>query len=134
MCGEPAMCGVDVGEFDKVAALRDREIASAARYQRLFREFIAAWMGPSEHAALRAELMAAAVVAAHNHVLRRWLREEAIDPVGEIGHAMARVVALFPPNEEASWKPGDETTLIVIHSRHPIHDVEAAVRQVIEQM
>ena len=59
----------------KVAALRDREIASVARYQRLFREFISDWMGDSaESASLRAELMAAAVVAAHNHVLRRWLR------------------------------------------------------------
>lgn len=58
-----------------VAALRDREIASVARYQRLFREFIADWMGdPTESASLRAELMAASVVAAHNHVLRRWLR------------------------------------------------------------
>ena len=32
-------------------ALRDREIASVARYQRLFREFIAGWMGdPAEPA------------------------------------------------------------------------------------
>ncbi|MGW7605637.1 TetR/AcrR family transcriptional regulator, partial [Streptomyces antimycoticus] len=40
----------------KVAALRDREIASVGRYQRLFREFIADWMGgPTEPASLRAE-------------------------------------------------------------------------------
>ncbi|MGP3943733.1 TetR/AcrR family transcriptional regulator [Streptomyces sp. 6N106] len=31
----------------KVAALRDREIVSVARYQRLFREFISNWMGDS---------------------------------------------------------------------------------------
>jgi AcrR family transcriptional regulator len=60
----------------KVDALRDREIASVARYQRLFREFIAQRSpdrtGPaSQQTELRAELMAAAVVAAHNHVLRR---------------------------------------------------------------
>src|SRR6266700_8185286 len=60
-----------------VPALRDREIATVARYQRLFREFIADWMGEvAEPAPLRAELMAASVVAAHNHVLRRWLRGE----------------------------------------------------------
>src|SRR5262245_26134634 len=68
-----------------VPALRDREIVSVARYQRLFREFIAGWMADtagadlSEPAPLRAELMAAAVVAAHNHVLRRWLRGESPD-------------------------------------------------------
>src|ERR1700760_3021860 len=55
-----------------VPALRDREITSVAAYQRLFREFIDDLMGdPGEEASLRAELMAAAVVAAHNHVLRR---------------------------------------------------------------
>lgn len=49
----------------KIDALRDREIASVARYQRLFREFISNWMGdPTESASLRAELMAAAVVSA----------------------------------------------------------------------
>src|ERR1700744_4625549 len=48
-----------------VPALRDREIASVARYQRLFREFIASWMADTvspdmgEPAPLRAELMAA---------------------------------------------------------------------------
>src|SRR3954471_17936268 len=51
----------------KVAALRDREIASVARYQRLFREFISNWLGDSnQSASLSSELMAASVVAAHN--------------------------------------------------------------------
>src|SRR5690348_16372242 len=68
-----------------VPALRDRVIASVARYQRLFREFIAGWMADAaEPGPLRAELMAAAVVAAHNHVLRRWLRGESPDPLREI--------------------------------------------------
>src|SRR5215469_13207836 len=76
-----------------VPALRDREIATVARYQRLFREFIAEWMGdPGEsgrpRTALRAELMAASVVAAHNHVLRRWLRGETQDPMRELDDAM----------------------------------------------
>jgi AcrR family transcriptional regulator len=80
----------------KVAALRDREIASVARYQRLFREFISDWMGdPTESASLRAELMAASVVAAHNHVLRRWLRAECPDPIDEVNEAMRQVIDLF---------------------------------------
>jgi AcrR family transcriptional regulator len=79
-----------------VPALRDREIASVARYQRLFREFIAGWMGdPGEPASLRAELMAAAVVAAHNHVLRRWLRGESPDPLAEVDQALGQVIELF---------------------------------------
>ena len=79
-----------------VPALRDREIATVARYQRLFREFIADWMGAAvEPALLRAELMAASVVAAHNHVLRRWLRAESADPVAELDAAMDLVISLF---------------------------------------
>ena len=79
-----------------VPALRDREIVSVARYQRLFREFIADWMADAtESAALRAELMAAAVVAVHNHVLRRWLRGESHDPVTEVNQALRQVINLF---------------------------------------
>jgi AcrR family transcriptional regulator len=91
-----------------VPALRDREIASAARYQRLFREFIADWMAdPREAASLRAELMAASVVAAHNHVLRRWLRGDSPDPVGEIDDAMSQVITLF-----AAPAGGTGTTIV----------------------
>jgi len=85
-----------------VPALRDREIASVARYQRLFREFIASWMadaaGPdlSGSALLQAELMASAVVVAHNHMLRRWLRGESPDPVSEVNEALRQVTGLSP--------------------------------------
>jgi AcrR family transcriptional regulator len=86
-----------------VPALRDREIAAVARYQRLFREFIADWMAdPREAAPLRAELMAAAVVAAHNHVLRRWLRGESPDPVREVDDALRLVIAVFTASAETA--------------------------------
>ena len=80
-----------------VPALRDREIATVARYQRLFREFIAGQISAeqAERAQLRAELMAASVVAAHNHVLRRWLRGESPDPMRELDDAMRNVSGLF---------------------------------------
>ena len=60
-----------------VPALRQREVASMQQYQRAFREFIRSWIGDPDDPLtdLRAELMAAAVVTAHNHVLRHWLRD-----------------------------------------------------------
>ena len=116
----------------KVAALRDREIASAARYQRLFREFIAEWMGPSEESALRAELMAAAVVASHNHVLRRWLRREATDPLVEIDAAMAQVVSLFSPADDVG-RVGDNTTVVILRTSQSVDDVAATVRHALHQ-
>ncbi|AXB41394.1 TetR/AcrR family transcriptional regulator [Amycolatopsis albispora] len=78
-----------------VPALRDREIAGTQQYKRLFREFLHNWLGGGEDTALRAELMAAAVVTAHNHVLRRWLRGLTEHPDAEFDTAMAEVLALF---------------------------------------
>jgi AcrR family transcriptional regulator len=83
----------------RVPALRDREIVSVARYQRLFREFIASWLGDGdERVSLRAEVMAAAMVAAHNHVLRRWLRGESPDPLAEVDESLGQVIALLATN------------------------------------
>jgi AcrR family transcriptional regulator len=79
-----------------VPALRDREITAVARYQRVFREYLAADADdPTEMTQLRAELAAASMVAAHNHVLRRWLRRETSDPLGELDRAMRQVTLLF---------------------------------------
>jgi AcrR family transcriptional regulator len=117
----------------KVAALRDREIASVARYQRLFREFIAEWMGgPTASASLRAELMAAAVVAAHNHVLRRWLRGESDDPVAEIDEAMREVLALFPTPGGPVGTTGGGTTVVAFRSGQDLDALLPSLRRVIE--
>ncbi|MET8638094.1 helix-turn-helix domain-containing protein [Streptomyces sp. NPDC004074] len=117
----------------KVAALRDREIASVARYQRLFREFIAEWMGdPTESASLRAELMAAAVVAAHNHVLRRWLRGEASDPVAEVDDAMREVLALFPASQSRSETGGGGTTVVAFRTEQDLDVLLPSLRRLVE--
>ncbi|MEE1941890.1 TetR family transcriptional regulator [Streptomyces sp. TRM 70361] len=71
----------------EVPTLREREIASVARYERLFTRYL---LGHFDESAghrdgdegldegldepLLAEVAASAVVTAHNHVLRRWLR------------------------------------------------------------
>jgi AcrR family transcriptional regulator len=119
-----------------VPALRDREIASVARYQRLFREFIASWMADpaqpdqGEPAALRAELMAAAVVAAHNHVLRRWLRGDSTDPVREVDEAMHQVIRLFTPRVTGSGADG--TTVLAFRTSQPVEAVLPAIRELLE--
>ncbi|WP_248963667.1 TetR/AcrR family transcriptional regulator [Sphaerisporangium perillae] len=92
----------------KVPALRHREIVSVARYQRLFREFVGDWLGDSPDAALRAELMAASVVAAHNQVLRGWLRANGgHDPFPALDHALQYVITTFR-HLERSRDDGDQ--------------------------
>ncbi len=65
----------------EVPALREHEIASVARYDRLFTRYLLGHFDEAAHRAgdddpLLAEVAASAVVAAHNHVLRRWLRAD----------------------------------------------------------
>ena len=110
-----------------VPALRDREIASVARYQRLFREFIAGWMGdPGEPASLRAELMAASVVAAHNHVLRRWLRGESPDPLAEVDQALGQVIDLFAGPDGGAV---DGTTIVAFRTGQDFDTLLPALRR-----
>lgn len=114
-----------------VPALRDREIVSVARYQRLFREHITDWMAePAQAAALRAELMAAAVVSAHNHVLRRWLRGDSTDPVREVDEAMRQVISLFTPRSADAGPNG--STVIAFRTSQPLDTLLPAIQHLIE--
>ena len=112
-----------------VPALRDREIVSVARYQRLFREFISEWMaGRAEYTPLQAELMAAAVVSAHNHVLRRWLRGESPDPVPEVDDALRQVISLFTPRVAE----GGAATLVAFRTNQPLESLIPAIQTLLE--
>jgi AcrR family transcriptional regulator len=78
-----------------VPSLRAREIAGQLAYQRAFREFIRTFLDDE----LGAELMAGAVVTAHNHVLRQWLRGRLDVAATEAAfdRAMGEATALFAP-------------------------------------
>lgn len=107
-------------------SLRDREIASAQQYRLLFKRFILHWLGDEPRAELQADLMAAAVVTAHNHVLRRWLREQSSDPVTEFDEAMGEVAAIYGRRATS-----DETTVVVLRSSA---DVEALLPRIREAL
>lgn len=99
-----------------VPPLRHRELASVHRYGRLFSRHLRDWLGDTDpQAALRAELTAAAVITAHNHVLRGWLRGEVEEP--RVALTAALDLALAPP----AGPPAD------------IEDVLAEVRRVLER-
>ncbi|UBU18582.1 TetR family transcriptional regulator [Nonomuraea gerenzanensis] len=113
----------------KVPALRDREIASVARYQRLFREFVGAWLGDSPDAGLRAELMAASVVSAHNQVLRGWLRAGGTyDPSGPLDHALGYVIATFRHLEQPQ-ETGEQVVVATFSRTASPQAVMAAIQQ-----
>ncbi|MBB4684279.1 TetR/AcrR family transcriptional regulator [Amycolatopsis jiangsuensis] len=109
-----------------VPALRAREIAGTQQYQRLFREFVHRWLGGGESTALRAELLAAAVVTAHNHVLRRWLRGQSTNPEAEFDAAMADTVAVFGTRAD---EPG--TTVIAFRTGKDLSAVLPGLRRLL---
>ncbi|MCC3769223.1 TetR family transcriptional regulator [Streptomyces sp. UNOC14_S4] len=85
----------------EVPALREREIASVARYERLFTRYLLGHFDERAHQhgdddPLLAEVAASAVVTAHNHVLRRWLRGGGEGDVEtQLDHAFAIVRETF---------------------------------------
>ena len=79
-----------------VQALRDREIASVSQYTRLFSSYLRRRLGDSAGAGLTAEVASAAIVAAHNHVLREWLRQGGEnDPFPALDQAFDWVLSRF---------------------------------------
>jgi AcrR family transcriptional regulator len=82
-----------------VTPLRDREIASVRRYERAFSKYLYDRFldGLGESAALlRADVIAASVVSAHNAVLREWLRSGGTpDPFPRLEQAFSWVAATF---------------------------------------
>ena len=75
--------------------------------------------------------MAAAVVAAHNHVLRRWLRGQSSDPVAEVDEAMREVLALFPA-PGSSLAPGGGTTVVAFRTGQDIDSLLPSLRRLVE--
>lgn len=106
-----------------VPALRDRESASVQRYLRLFRRHTREWLAAEPDGDLRAELLSSAVITAHNHVLRGWLRGEATDVAAEFDRALDWVLARAGTSARSR-----SATTVIVHRGSP--DVEQVVRDV----
>jgi AcrR family transcriptional regulator len=115
-----------------VPALRDREIAGSLQYHRVFREFIHDWMGGGEDTALRAELMAGAVVTAHNYVLRRWLRGLTSEPEAEFDAAMAVGLAPFSGANDGTGDSGT-SAVVVLRTDQDLDAVLPALRAALDR-
>lgn len=77
----------------RVPELRDRERAVVTRYQLAFAAFLRDRLPAAADRDLRADVLAAAVVAAHNSVLRSWLRAPGPGAAAALDDALAWVVS-----------------------------------------
>lgn len=79
-----------------VPELRAREIAWVQRYRVLFARYLHSRLDERPHGALEAEAMAGSFAAVHNHMLRRWLKDDlGPDPMAEFDSALAWLSSSF---------------------------------------
>ncbi|MER5207249.1 TetR family transcriptional regulator [Streptomyces sp. NPDC002825] len=113
--GSPAVSVERYRLTREVPTLREREIASVARYERLFTRYLLGHFDERDHHdgnddPLLAEVAASAVVTAHNHVLRRWLRAGGEGDVeAQLDHAFAIVRETFGTGIGARPAPAGST-------------------------
>lgn len=135
----------------EVPALREREIASVARYERLFTRYLLGHFDESAHHdgdndPLLAEVAASAVVTAHNHVLRRWLRGGGVGDVeGQLDRAFAIVRQTFgtgfganrtepaPRGEAARTSARGEVLVTVARTDTPLEDIMRSIEHTLHR-
>ncbi|WP_037310118.1 TetR family transcriptional regulator [Amycolatopsis orientalis] len=109
---------VSLKRFDltrTVPSLRDKEVATVDRYQRVLARYLQARFEEQgeEAASLRAAVIAAAIAAANNHVLRRWLRSGGKGDIAACAtEAFALVFDAFRQRDAAVG--GQEKTVVAV--------------------
>ncbi|MFG3288520.1 TetR family transcriptional regulator [Streptomyces sp. NPDC048179] len=80
----------------KVPGLRAYELSVVWRYERALAEYLRGRYAGRPDGTLRADVVAAAVVAAHNNALRSWLRSDGQGDAGAtVDHALGYVQSAF---------------------------------------
>lgn len=121
-----------------VPALRERERASIRQYERLFAAHIHRWLGDEPRTLLRAELTANAVVTAHNHVLRAWLRGETDarrDALRHFHQAMQEVNGYVGEGVPATGDvdPSALPAVVLIRDVRTLEDMLPSIRSLLER-
>lgn len=109
-----------------VPSLRDKEVATVDRYQRVLARYLQQRFAHLNDplADARAAVAAAAIAAANNHVLRKWLHSDGNDDIAGTGtQAFALVTDAF----HGHGRPAPETVVTVMTTATPLQEV---VRQV----
>ncbi|MEV7690899.1 TetR family transcriptional regulator [Streptomyces bungoensis] len=90
----------------QVPGLRAYELSVVWRYERALAEYLRTRLAGRPDGTLRADVIAAAVVAAHNNALRSWLRSDGKgDADASVDHALGYVQGAFARPEPALAAP-----------------------------
>ncbi len=117
--------------ISSIPALRDRENASIARYQRLLTVHLRKRFGDTPEDTLQAEMAAASAIAAHNAVLRTWLHAGCSGtPQADLERAFAQVSASFEPEgmSDARAPTARRVVLMAIETDVPLTAIRDRMR------
>jgi len=112
-----------------VPALREREIASAHRYQRIFTKHAQAWYADEPDGALRGELVGAAVITAHNHVLRDWLQEKSSTPHQDFDAAVTAAIRFGPSEAPPAHRGGPADVVVAVSHGASVDEILSQVKK-----
>ncbi|MET9951917.1 TetR family transcriptional regulator [Streptomyces sp. NPDC006339] len=105
----------------EVTGLRTYELSVVWRYEKTLGDYLRTRFADRRDGTLRANVVAAAVVAAHNHALRHWLRSGGEgDPLAEVDRALEFVRETWSPQPGPAGPAGEQETddvVVVITKR-----------------
>lgn len=110
----------------QVPALRDREIVSVFRYERLFDEYLRRALPGIDP--LIAVSFAAEVTAIHNHVLRRLVRESKKVAPSVLRAALDEALERFGVGPDGVREHADDVVVAVFPRRMPVAEVARRLR------
>ncbi|MFH8484118.1 TetR family transcriptional regulator [Streptomyces longisporoflavus] len=122
----------------EVPGLRTYELSVVRRYERTMAGYLRGRYADYEDGSLRAEVIAAAVVAAHNNALRSWLRSGGDgDAEAAVDHALELVRNSWgsgaADGEAAAGGGDDEVVVMVVSKRAPMWRVVQRVESALGQ-
>ncbi|MCH5671246.1 TetR family transcriptional regulator [Streptomyces gilvus] len=119
----------------KVPGLRAYELSVVWRYERAFADYLRGRLANLRDGTLRADVIAAAVAAAHNNALRSWLRSDGQgDASAALDHALGYVQSAFAAPSTPDGEEEAEDVVIVVSRRgaplwRVVQEIESALEK-----
>ncbi|MEU1269303.1 TetR family transcriptional regulator [Streptomyces sp. NPDC005799] len=119
----------------KVPGLRAYELSVVWRYERAFADYLRGRLAGRPDGTLRADVIAAAVAAAHNNALRSWLRSDGQgDASAALDHALGYVQSAFSAPSAPDGEEGTEEVVVVVSRRgaplwRVVQEIEGALEK-----
>ncbi|MGW1560072.1 TetR family transcriptional regulator [Streptomyces sp. NPDC002144] len=119
----------------KVPGLRAYELSVVWRYERAFADHLRGRLAGRQDGTLRADVIAAAVAAAHNNALRSWLRSDGQgDASDALDHALGYVQSAFSAPSAPDGEEETEDVVVVVSRRgaplwRVVQEIEGALEK-----